>query len=840
METLVLITSIVVAVLLIVIMVRIATASARKPGESINNDPSFGDLLTYAAVVDDGIIVCKNGALTASMLYFCEDAASNTADRRAAIAAHLNSSLAAKKSGWMFHIDAARREVSKYSSSVKFPDPLSQLIDNERREYFERGQALYETFFVITITWLPVLSIEKKFVELMFSDTRKIRGSQESTRHLIETFRLDLLALQSSLSAAMKLVWLKANKAIREDGTVVVYDEQLAWLNYCISGDSQPVVLPDCPIYIDNILAKEFVSGVVPAIGRKYIQTVAIDGFPANSWSGILDALSEMPCTYRWSNRFIIMDNVSAIAHLDKYRRKWQQKIRGFMSQIFQTASTNIDLDAQTVVHDITYAKQEVSSGTVSMGYYNSVVVLMHEDRDVLDDLALKVKQVFGDLGFPARIETLNTMEAYLGSLPGHGKENVRRPLFHSLNVAHFIPTSSIWTGSEFAPCPYYPDRSPPLLHTVTNGATPFRLNLHVADLGHSIIFGPTRSGKSTLIALLALQVRKYPDAKFFCFDKGRSMYPVTKGVRGKHYEISADSNRLSFAPLQYLETHGDVAAACEWIETVLQLNNVAVTPQRRNEIHTTMLSMKQGSSGRSLTSFSLLIQDNDIREALRSYTIQGPMGNLLDAEEDGLSLSDFTTFEIEDLMSLDGRYSLPVLLYLFRRIERSLDGSPTFIFIDEAWVVFNNPAFRGKVKDWLKAYGKKNCLILMSTQNISDAANTDIFDVIIDSTATKIYLPNASALNEDNEKIYKRCGLNRRQIEIISAAKPKCDYYCTSTSGRRIFQLAIGKIAMPFVGKTDLDSLQRIRELEDQYPDTWQYEWLKENDIQISSEVFS
>jgi type IV secretory pathway VirB4 component len=42
-------------------------------------------------------------------------------------------------------------------------------------------------------------------------------------------------------------------------------------------------------------------------------------------------------------------------------------------------------------------------------------------------------------------------MDAYLGSLPGHGVENVRRPLINTMNLADLLPTSTIWTGSDGA-----------------------------------------------------------------------------------------------------------------------------------------------------------------------------------------------------------------------------------------------------------------------------------------------------------------------------------------------------------------------------------------------------
>jgi type IV secretory pathway VirB4 component len=108
-----------------------------------------------------------------------------------------------------------------------------------------------------------------------------------------------------------------------------------------------------------------------------------------------------------------------------------------------------------------------------------------------------------------------------------------------------------------------------------------------------------------------------------------------------------------------------------EWIDTILALNGVDTTPAQRNEIGNAIMSM-HASGARTLSEFSVTIQDEAIREAIKQYTVDGSMGHLLDAEEDGLSLSDFTVFEIEELMNLGEKFALPVLLYLFRRIERA------------------------------------------------------------------------------------------------------------------------------------------------------------------------
>jgi type IV secretion system protein VirB4 len=349
-------------------------------------------------------------------------------------------------------------------------------------------------------------------------------------------------------------------------------------------------------------------------------------------------------------------------------------------------------------------------------------------------------------------------------------------------------------------------------------------------------MFGPTGAGKSTHLALIAAQLRRYAGISIYAFDKGMSMYPLTKAVGGLHFSVGADNDRLSFCPLQYLETKNDRAWAMEWIDTILTLNGVDATPAQRNEIAHAILSMYE-SGARTLSEFSLTIQDENIREAIRQYTVDGSMGHLLDADEDGLSLSDFTTFEIEELMNLGDKFALPVLLYLFRRIERSLKGQPAVIILDEAWLMLSHPAFREKIREWLKVLRKANCLVLMATQSLSDAANSGILDVIVESTATKIFLPNVYARDEDTSALYRRMGLNTRQIQILATAVPKRQYYYVSENGRRLYDLALGPMALSFVGATDKESVAAIKQLETKYGEQWVHEWLAGRGLKLDND---
>ncbi len=794
------------------------------------------DLLNYAAVVDDGVVVGKNGCLMAAWHYTGNDNASSTDEQREYVSIRMNEALSRLGSGWMIHVDSIRRPAPEYPARglSHFLDPVTVAIDEERRRLFERLGTLYEGSFVLAVTWLPPLLAEKKFIALMFDDDSGEPDRHAQTLGLIQSFQRECDGLESRLSTAIKLQRLKARHAVNEDGDTTAYDEFLSHLQFCVTGIAHPVALSRNPIYLDAVIGgQELWAGVVPKIGRHFIQVVAIEGFPMESHPGMLSALAELPVSCRWSSRFIAMDTHEAVAAMDKFRKKWKQKVRGLFDQVFNTGQGHIDHDALSMVGDAESAMAEVNSGLVALGYYTSAVVVMDEDRAAVERAARQIEKAINALGFVARVESINTLDAFLGSLPGHGYENVRRPLLNTLNLADLIPVSTIWTGERHAPCPMYPPQAPPLLHCVTAGNSPFRLNLHVRDLGHTMIFGPVGSGKSTLLGMLAQSLQRYRSMGVFVFDKGMSIYALAKACGGQHYSVAGDGETLAFCPLQFLATQGDRAWAGEWIDTLLALNNLATTPAQRNAIAETLQRMHQNGD-RTLSAFCFSIQDQGIREALKQYTVEGAMGHLLDAEGDGLSFNRLTVFEVEDLMNLGERYALPVLLYLFRRIERSIQGQPSAILLDEAWLMLGHPVFREKIREWLKVMRKANCAVVMATQSLTDAANSGILDVIVESTATKIFLPNIYARDPDTAALYARMGLNPRQIDILAMAIPKKQYYYVSEKGRRLFDLALGPLALAFVGVSGKDSVAQVRHLERKHGEAWVDEWLRARNLSL------
>jgi len=186
----------------------------------------------------------------------------------------------------------------------------------------------------------------------------------------------------------------------------------------------------------------------------------------------------------------------------------------------------------------------------------------------------------------------------------------------------------------------------------------------------------------------------------------------------------------------------------------------------------------------------------------------------------------------LEHLMEMGDDMVLPVLTYLFQKIEKSLYGQPAIIILDEAWIALGHEVFRSKIREWLKVLRKSNCAVVMATQSISDAANSGILDVINESCPTKIFLPNATAKDESSAKLYAQLGLNSREIDILAKATPKWDYYFRNPVGRRIFNLQLGPLALALAGATGKEDLTRIRKLQKEHGQNWVAHWFNERSV--------
>lgn len=785
----------------------------------------LADLLLPYALIEDGILLQQDGSLLAGWSYRGPDMHSATHAEMHALTMRLNSILRLG-SGWMLNTDLIRSRAPGYPEHGAFPQTVTRIIDAERRQQFMDEGAHYESDYFLTLTYLPPIETEEKIKGWMFEG----RQGRDSTAALqvLERFKSRVEMFENVFSALFRVERLNQVEFTDDVGFARVQDGLLRYLRRCIAGEDHPFDLPDIPVYLNELLAaQDFSAGIEPRIGAKHLRVIAIDGFPKASVPGILGEIDSLPMEYRWSTRAILLDPEEARALLDKTRKKWRSRIRGFKDQVFKTQNGAVNLYAQAMAEDAEQAMGVAASGDVQFAQYSSNIICLDEDLDRLHENTRLVMKRIQNLGFACRLENINAVEAWRGSLPGDGYRNVRRVLLHTLNLADLLPITSVWAGLRENPSRLMPKQSPPLLFAATAGATPFRVNLHVSDLGHTLMCGPSGAGKSTALGLIAAQWFRYPNAQVFAFDKGYSLFVLTQAAQGDFYDLAGEKTELAFCPLREIDSDADLTWAVTWLDDLCSLNGLTVTPKHRNALTEALLQLRLSPS-RTLTELSANVQDLDVREALQFYTLSGPLGQLLDAEDDMLSAGRFLTFETENLLQLDDKAVVPVLLYLFRRIEKRLDGSPTLVSLDEAWAYLRNEVFRERLRDWLKTLRRMNGAVLLSTQNLSDICNSDISDVILEMCPTKILLPNGEAKNPASKEFYDRIGLNARELDILQTSIPKQHYYVISPLGRRLISLGIHNVALAFVGVNGREERQAVEDLIAEYPETWQSEWIR------------
>ena len=793
-----------------------------------NKSCRISDLLPWAALVAEGVVLNKDGSFQQTLRFRGPDLESSTQEQLVAAIARLNNALKRLGSGWALFVEARRQHSLEYPQEGDFPDPVSWLIDAQRRDEFERQGEHYESQYFLTFQYLPPREALNRAGRFFVSKASS--GHDSNYDKTLSYFKTTLRRLYDILKDFMFEVHYLDD------------DDTLTYLHTCVSDKHHTVTKPPVPMYLDGVLADTpLTGGLEPILGKLHLRTITIMSFPANSVPAILDQLNHLPIQYRWVSRYLPLDKLDAEKILKNYRRQWFAKRKGILTLLTESFSKSesamVDTAAVRKSQDADAALQELVEDHVSFGYYTGTVTVWDENPQVVAQKAREVERIINGLGFTTILETMNALDAWLSSLPGHCYANVRMPLLHSLNLSHLIPFSATWAG---------PQRNehldaPVLTYAKTSGNTPFRLSTHVGDVGHQMIIGPTGAGKSVLMCLIAMQFMRYSQAQVFIFDKGGSFYIPTVMSHGHYYEVGAhDTNGLVFQPLAHIDQETERIWAAEWVAELMINEHIDITPEVKEAIWKALLSLSAvPKAQRTITGLKALVQDKRIRRALDTYTLGGPFGDILDAGHELFYEKSWQCFEMEALMSIPT--VIPVVLsYLFHVLDKRFSGRPTLLILDEAWLFLDHPIFAAKIREWLKTLRKKNVSVIFATQSVNDALNASIASALIESCPSRIFLPNDRALEPQVQQAYLDLGLNPRQIHILANAIPKRQYYYESHVGNSLFELGLSELSLAICAASRSEDKKAMQEICSQYPDYLDRvdAYLRANDLAWAADI--
>ena len=392
-------------------------------------------------------------------------------------------------------------------------------------------------------------------------------------------------------------------------------------------------------------------------------------------------------------------------------------------------------------------AADDLASNRIVFGGHHISVLLTGADQPRLERALTETAATLTNLGVQAVREDVNLEPAFWAQLPGNQEFIARRSEISSLNWAGFASLHNYpagkRTGNHWGDC---------ISLLETTSATPYAFNFHSSDVGNFTVVGPTGTGKTVVLNFLLAQAQRHQPAAFF-FDRDRGAELFIRAIGG-WYGAFKPGEPSGLNPLQLEDTPANRTFLRDWLGAMLRPpDGTPLSATDQAVIAEAVASnFDVPVSGRRLSHLQTLFrgheldtQDNSLAARIRPWFGDGERAWLFDNPHDNLSLGRTQGFDLTFVLD-DPIARVPLLPYLFHRIEQTLTGQKAMIFIDEGWRALDDPAFENRLREWLKTIRKKNGLVGFGTQSAEDVLATSIGKTIVEQCRTQLFLPNFKA----------------------------------------------------------------------------------------------
>jgi type IV secretion system protein TrbE len=781
---------------------------------------AFCDYLRYALPMGNGIVRLKGNGYLRSYAFRGPDLATSSWPELIARSERLGGLLRKLDDQWGVHVDAFRVGARAYPEGGYWPDRLTFLLDQDRRIRYQAEGQHFETRHVVTFSFYPRRNRANRIGRWLQHAPALEAGTDEVAEALF-------LRVTSEIASAARGAFLAFEPlgalAVRNSlGRPVVFDETLSFLSLCVRGRAQPIALiDDAPMYLDGIIGADDVrTGWDIRAGGKHVAVLVIEGYPGYSYPGILDALAEQPCEYRWNQRFIPMSRRQADARLGWLSKGWGLVALGGVGFLTGGAAGKRDNVALRYKAQAITAQERAREGLM-YGHYLSTIVVHAPDEPTRDLVCERLKNTIEQVeGFAVRVEDENAMEAFIASLPGErDASEYREARVCVRNAAHFFPLTATWAGPAEHSNKRFGPGAPPLLWTTTGGATPFRLSLHVGELGHALVVGKSGRGKSALLMrLISAHLARYARARAWMFDVGFSAYKYCLGSGGFHHVIGAEGGP-TLAPLTGLRDPARRRAILGWLRSDLFELRAPLSDEQAKELADALRDLSTIREDARLSDLSVAVQDGSLRRILEEYA-----GTFLDGRTDELDFraiegrghAPFYCFEYGPLGVDNALMMTPFVQYVRRRIREAVReelDEPGMVVFDEGHRALKIGNLQEFGEELLRE-GRKGLLqFVFATQEPTDVMLAPVGPVLKNQTAVKIFLPNVDALTEGNYEAYTWLGLKHEEIALLARMEP-FTYLYKSEYGARVFSLEMSDFELAFLanaGNTDKGVVDRL-----------------------------
>lgn len=628
-------------------------------------------------------------------------------DDRVAVWTHLVRTATDPVLGGTFHSNFARGLQEKYADSLK-------------------EKVLYHNEFYVTILVRPSQMAGDQLTRLFARRKASIEVDDRALEIMADKCR-DFEKLLAQVSPEPLSIY---------EHNGVLFSRTMEVLHFILTGDRIRVPLLDGrlgqALYTSRIVFGREAAEIRLPHTSHYLGMFGIREYVASTRTGQFNGLLTLDFPFVLTQSFAPL--VKAVAS-ERFTKKYKQMVSSDDAGVSQAEELLDGVD-------------DLMQNRFAMGEHHlSIAVIDDDPKRLLERLSI-ARSAAADTGMVMAREDVALEAAFWAQLPGNFKMRARPAVVNSRNFAALSPFYTFPAGHK---SDNHWGEAVTLLKT--RAGSSFWFNFHRADVGHTLIIGPTGGGKTVLQNFLQAQLEK-TDAKQVFFDKDRGAEIFVRACGGTYLNLR-NGEPTGFAPLKGLTASpANIAFLRQFIRVLVRRENrpLSVGDERLIDEGIDAV-MRLPPEARSFSALREMLGYSDaegIGARLERWCLGGPLGWAFDGPQDEVSLAaQFVGFDMTDFLE-NPEIRTPTMLYLFHRVNELLNGQRVVVDVDEFWKALEDDAFRAFAKDGLKTFRKRNAFMVFGTQSPADALRSPIASAIIEQTATKILLPNSEAKRSD------------------------------------------------------------------------------------------
>jgi type IV secretion system protein VirB4 len=535
----------------------------------------------------------------------------------------------------------------------------------------------------------------------------------------------------------------------------------------------------------------------------KYAVILSAKEFPVGS-EGQLNAIAFKPYEVTISQAMMFWDYNKSESYVKSYRNFYEQGRKSFLVSIKEAiAKEPLDqLDNEKVID---FEDSDIAMSTLSQlriaGMYNLTLVIYGDTPEQAvanSEDAIETLKSVGMLVFRERMHSLGSFAA---TMPGQYQEALRWYFFFGANYSDmmlfFGPHSGDHINMHLTEELGYIHNS--LCVFRNRFFSPRHFNFHWGKLGHTLAIGQSRGGKSVLMNFLWTMYRQYNNTQIFIFDKDKTCRIPVLMQGGVVLEPSSSDVKIN--PFSLVNQKGGVGFLVSWLEILITGRGRQMSAQDHNDLWSAVETASK-SVGVGVLKLETLMSflPKDLALELSAWVGQGQYAHYFDNIDDNFSMANIMSMDMGRMFKDNPTAAIAFMEYAFFRIELRLDGRPTIIYIEELWFPIQHPLFQKKLDDWIRTSGKKNVIIMMTTQSLKEIVDSGVANLLLDNVPTKIFIPNREANAEMSKRLYREFGLTELEIDELATLRPNHEYMIKQPDSKVIVQARFDKKILAIV----------------------------------------